>query len=375
MRIADVLRGDVDDGEDAISSRSKFLRSLLFSCNSRPKLSFSKLKEKRGVEYSNSSMRKDSEGEPFDSVRDKTDVELESKTKPLMDGCSSGQHVKDVSFTLGLGVGLALFNAASKKELHRMVKLRSEMEIFFKEFKDEIQKNGAVIKQLELNDTIATSYSEVGSVNDQSSMVNCMTSHLLEESKTTIESDRSLKCDTHRREDCIPEIDQLEAEVEAELERLQLRLDVEEFSEHLQKQWSEAQTLKNGAHKENLFGCLEDPNGEEQQHGVCPNELERRLHELMLERRQERMDVLDSSAGCSSFGEGGLLSSELSPNILERRLHELLKGRQQERINELESALEHANHKLRQKEMEVSWWKDIAELISQHVTEAIHLSK
>ena len=55
------------------------------------------------------------------------------------------------------------------------------------------------------------------------------------------------------------------------------------------------------------------------------------------------------------------------PNELERRLHELLESRQQERINELEAALERVNQMLCEKEKEVSWWKDTARLVSKHV--------
>ena len=55
------------------------------------------------------------------------------------------------------------------------------------------------------------------------------------------------------------------------------------------------------------------------------------------------------------------------PTELEIRLHELLEARQQERVEELEAALECTIHKLHEKEIEVSWWKDTARLISQHV--------
>lgn len=53
-------------------------------------------------------------------------------------------------------------------------------------------------------------------------------------------------------------------------------------------------------------------------------------------------------------------------------MHELLETRQQERIKELEASLERLEHKLSEKEREVSWWKDIALLLSQHVSEPSH---
>ncbi|KAL5698926.1 hypothetical protein ACHQM5_029896 [Ranunculus cassubicifolius] len=65
-------------------------------------------------------------------------------------------------------------------------------------------------------------------------------------------------------------------------------------------------------------------------------------------------------------------SSQVSSNEPERRVVET---REQARIQELECALEHVKQKLLQKEMEVCWWKDIAELISQHVSDAVYLSR
>lgn len=54
------------------------------------------------------------------------------------------------------------------------------------------------------------------------------------------------------------------------------------------------------------------------------------------------------------------------PVELERKLHELLESRQQEQIEELKAALRRAERKLREKEKEISWWKDTALVISQH---------
>lgn len=48
----------------------------------------------------------------------------------------------------------------------------------------------------------------------------------------------------------------------------------------------------------------------------------------------------------------------VSARELERKLHELLETRQQERIAELESAIEEAEKKLQEKEMELQCWKE-----------------
>lgn len=51
------------------------------------------------------------------------------------------------------------------------------------------------------------------------------------------------------------------------------------------------------------------------------------------------------------------------PLELERRLHELLEMRQEERIKALESALQCAMEKLHENQRELSWWKDTARLV------------
>jgi hypothetical protein len=68
----------------------------------------------------------------------------------------------------------------------------------------------------------------------------------------------------------------------------------------------------------------------------------------------------DYSEEMPSWGSG------VAPLQLERKLHQVLEARQQERIKELEDALECAEHKLHDKEIEVSWWKHTAALISGH---------
>ena len=60
----------------------------------------------------------------------------------------------------------------------------------------------------------------------------------------------------------------------------------------------------------------------------------------------------------------------VSARALERRLHELLQKRQQDRIVELESALDAAQRRLHEKEREVVWWRDAAKLVSHRRDES-----
>ncbi|KAJ0089937.1 hypothetical protein Patl1_12583 [Pistacia atlantica] len=136
--------------------------------------------------------------------------------------------------------------------------------------------------------------------------------------------DRS-ECDTPKSEQCPKGMDPLEAELEAELERFLLQ--------HPQQQSIEVTVNDTDTAKSQSFSSGEvinpeiDPQGEE----------------------------------CTEVDYG------IPPYELERRLHEVLEARQQDQITELEAALECARHKLRENDIEITWWKDTAKLLSQHI--------
>ncbi|CAN7015443.1 hypothetical protein BRARA_K00396 [Brassica rapa] len=58
------------------------------------------------------------------------------------------------------------------------------------------------------------------------------------------------------------------------------------------------------------------------------------------------------------------------PYELEKKLHELLEARQQDELLKLETALSRVERRLQEKETEVSWWKDAARLLAQRVPES-----
>lgn len=62
------------------------------------------------------------------------------------------------------------------------------------------------------------------------------------------------------------------------------------------------------------------------------------------------------------------------PYELERRLHELMEIRQEEEINELQTALEDAKKRLHVKEAEASWWKDTAYIVSEHIPQSSRIN-
>ena len=80
--------------------------------------------------------------------------------------------------------------------------------------------------------------------------------------------------------------------------------------------------------------------------------------------------------------DGGYGADRMSPphggvsaRALERRLHELLQKRQQDRIVELESALDSAQRRLHEKEREVVWWRDAAKLVSHRRDESRRIAR
>ncbi|KAG9130699.1 hypothetical protein Leryth_012662 [Lithospermum erythrorhizon] len=73
-------------------------------------------------------------------------------------------------------------------------------------------------------------------------------------------------------------------------------------------------------------------------------------------------EIIDPPQVIHNAGQYGVC-----PHELESRLHELLEARQQERINELEEALHFANQKIQEKERDLSMWKDTAKIFFQQV--------
>ncbi|KAL3746405.1 hypothetical protein ACJRO7_015374 [Eucalyptus globulus] len=91
---------------------------------------------------------------------------------------------------------------------------------------------------------------------------------------------------------------------------------------------------------------------------------------LLLE--QHRQMQLNQSSGYESTQEPVEGIEELEAELEAERLHELLETRLQERIKELEASVGRLEQKLSEKEREISWWKDTARLLSQHVYEPSH---
>ncbi|KAG9455859.1 hypothetical protein H6P81_000367 [Aristolochia fimbriata] len=190
-------------------------------------------------------------------------------------------------FSFGFGVGLA-FLLSHRNEYSKMVELQRQMEILLKDIKNEMLKR------------------------EVSARSGTVQPHSLLASDSNIQYGKFSKPYSTSESAKLHEVNRLEAELEAELELLQLNLE---------------------------SGNIAVP-------------------------RQQFIEVVESSAAANidkSSGEEDNHCGDVNsvcPYELERRLFELQQTRQQEHIEELESALERAKDEVQEKEMEVSWWKD-----------------
>ncbi|XP_031279621.1 protein POLAR LOCALIZATION DURING ASYMMETRIC DIVISION AND REDISTRIBUTION-like [Pistacia vera] len=232
------------------------------------------------------------------------------------------------SFNMGVGCYLLYLIAASKTEHDKMMELRTQMEMLLQDAKKELEAKDTLADPFKFTSVFPNSTIDVREGVESSydhSLHNSKTSYVLPVSPTIMMCDQSSDCDTPKSEQCPKGMDPLEAELEAELERFLLQ--------HPQQQSIEVTFNDTDTAKSQSFSSGEVINPE-----IDPQEEE-----------------------CTEVDYG------IPPYELERRLHEVLEGRQQEQITELEAALECARHKLCEKDIEITWWKDTAKLLSQHI--------
>ncbi|XP_062227526.1 protein POLAR LOCALIZATION DURING ASYMMETRIC DIVISION AND REDISTRIBUTION-like [Phragmites australis] len=254
-----------------------------------------------------------------------------------------------VSMNLGLGASLVLLLSKSAVELNKMVELRAQMEALVSEIRQAAQrkeKHSAVAPastsqesngSTTVKDLIAFPAADVDAVS------NC--------SRT---ADHALSGRT------VVVMDQMEAELQVELHRLQ------RSTAHGDKRIAPMQGLELPFLKLKTKGnisdspsrsCVDDGDGAKDD-----DELDGNAED---EEEDEEAEEEEEFCEDKSPPHGGV-----SARALERRLHELLQKRQQERIVELESALDSAQRRLHEKEREVVWWRDAAKLVSHRRDES-----
>ncbi|KAI9106709.1 hypothetical protein K1719_022237 [Acacia pycnantha] len=238
----------------------------------------------------------------------------------------SGEYRNDTSFKLGVTWGLLYMIAASKNEFSKMVELRKEMEVLLRRTEEELPRKETIFKPFKTSDTLSWSVTDMQDVSSSNSHIFVPPQPVPEKNMV---HNHVQEYKLSKQDECEEGIHGLEAELQVELERLQLYLDEEAPFEDTQEENVKVAHMDSSTRSD----------------GTCSGEI--------IDAQEESNDV--------SFG--------VHPIELERRLHELLEARLQEQITDLDYALECSRQEVIEKETEVTWWKDTVRLISQNFPE------
>ncbi|EOA18225.1 hypothetical protein CARUB_v10006714mg [Capsella rubella] len=215
---------------------------------------------------------------------------------------------REAPLEMGIGSFLLYLVVASKTELDKMTNLRMEMEMFLLNAKEELQK-----KELQANPPMSSNETSGYQLSPQE--FSNLASSIFQESSTSVLQEEYTEFEVSKPEDHYRGPDR-NSKLQAEVGRLPL-------DEKAENRHTKYQILREGKLKGNEVGMVVT----DERYGVCPFELEKKLHELLETRQQE----------------------------------ELLK---------LETALSRVERRLQEKETEISWWKDAARLLAQRVPES-----
>ncbi|KAL8521840.1 hypothetical protein ACS0TY_012123 [Phlomoides rotata] len=247
---------------------------------------------------------------------------MEGRRKSGIVSSSFRQDVSDIpkeaSFNVGVGFGLIYL---VKHELNKMVELRKRVELLIQDFHTEDDNQETKQHYMPSRSSVSSSLSKThvqGIMYDEEhDSGRCVSPIDVTRSRISFGSNRF-------RQERSLRMDQLEAELEAELGRLQLQMNDGGF----------------------ILNYSQQPYPEEYIEDSAPE-----LVEEISDRHEMSNDEF--------YG--------VSPRDLERRLLQVLEERKLERINELESALDYAMQQLEEKERELCWWKDSARLVAQRL--------
>ncbi|KAL6556566.1 hypothetical protein OROGR_005854 [Orobanche gracilis] len=258
--------------------------------------------EKEKVE-GNSRVNKRRNGNIKDGSRD---CEAPSSCRDDEDDDVSAEIVKEATINLGVGIGLIYF---VRLELNKMLDLRRNIELLLQEFRKQVEDQKNEPLSMPSQSCISSSFS-----NNEISETNS-NQHL---SPHDAERPASATCSSNVRYglEKSSRMDELEAELEAEFNRLQI------YNYKYPKQHYSEVTVEDSA--------------------PAPD--------LSLDMCHEG----DNAGGAHDE------PYRVPPRELERKLHEVLETRQEERISELESALEYTMQQLGERERELACWKDAA---------------
>lgn len=147
-----------------------------------------------------------------------------------------GPSGKENVLNVGVACSLLYLIASSKEELSKMKDLRTDMEMLLQNVKEEVRGRESAGETSVLKESPAAScLTDLKKVLSCSSLVSCQSTaapYLFQGEESIAISSQSIVCDESRKES-VEGMGQLEAELEAELERLQLQLDTECFPQSM----------------------------------------------------------------------------------------------------------------------------------------------
>ncbi|TKW19859.1 hypothetical protein SEVIR_4G046900v4 [Setaria viridis] len=273
-----------------------------------------------------------------------------------------------VSMNLGLGASLVLLLSKSAVELNKMVELRAQMEALVSEIRQAARwkedTSGPAVSQESNGSSSATTTA----VKDPIAF------------PAAAEADAASNCSRTTAGDNATAVvmDQLEAELQAELGRMQRVAGggTDRAAHGGDKRIApmhglELPMLKVKTKASNAIGGssrirVEDGSAAKDDGEVVDGNADDEEEDEEADEYEEADEEEDEEEEDEGYDEDGTSPPHggVSARALERRLHELLQKRQQERIVELESALDAAQRRLHEKEREVVWWRDAAKLVS-----------
>ncbi|KAL6911632.1 hypothetical protein ACP4OV_000437 [Aristida adscensionis] len=280
--------------------------------------------------------------------------------------------------SLGLGASLVLLLSRSAAELSRMAELRAQMERLLLDARADVRscdgrpsasgdrtESASVVKG-----PIACAGADEGSASPQSRG----------SSTPAAAASRDGSEGAGRRA-----MEQMEAELEAELTRLQLGTNDDGELVSLRRRRDrqlETEAKSGGSSSAHSVICSDDDAGgggggvigqdgdECQDDGNDGGVTDQDADECQDDEEEdddddEEEEDVEAGGNGTSPSHGGVSAREL-----ERRLHELLQSRHEARIAELESALERARRKLLDAEREACRWRDTAKLATRFTDES-----
>ncbi|KAG0513170.1 hypothetical protein BDA96_10G078800 [Sorghum bicolor] len=320
------------------------------------------------------------------------ELPLETPRSSLGSACRGRKKPEEelVSMNLGLGASLVLLLSKSAVELNKMVELRAQMEALVSEIRQAARWKAAAEEEeqkMQANHPAPAAPSTSQESDGRSAATTTAVKDPIAFPAADADADAASNCsrtaaDTAVEVRAAVVMDLMEAELQAELSRMQHGGTVHGHGgadnriapmPGLELPMLKVKTKKGDADDSTSRSCVDD-GGDGRANKHDDDEVDGNGEEDDEDEEYEEDEDEEEDGG---YGEDRMSPPHggVSARALERRLHELLQKRQQDRIVELESALDSAQRRLHEKEREVVWWRDAAKLVSHRRDESRRIAR